>query len=98
LANSAGQRATWWGLGALSPLLLATAGAMYLPVGKRLQTIIAGVSMLLGGLLITYFSQVAMLEGNTALLGGQMLALIFACLCLGLLFRTAALIAAVLLL
>src|SRR5690606_33450285 len=77
LFNDASEhRVALWGFGGLSPLLLASAGAMYLPVAKRLQTIIAGVSVLLGGLLITYFSHVAMLDGNTMLLGGQMLALL----------------------
>jgi len=87
---------TPWRLGLLFPLLLATAGAMYLPIAKRHHTAIAGVSVLVGGLLITYFSHVEAAQGGISLLGAQMLAMLFACLFLGLLFDVAMAIASVL--
>jgi diguanylate cyclase (GGDEF)-like protein len=83
------HRLTLWRYGLLLPLLLATAGAMYLPIAKVHHTAIAGVSVLLGGALITYFSHVEAVHEGLELLGGQMLAILFACLFLGLLFDAA---------
>src|SRR5690606_6175287 len=80
---------TLFRLGLLFPLLLATACAMYLPIAKVHYTAIAGVSVLIGGALITYFSHVEAVQGGPNLLGGQMLAMLFACLFLGLLFDAA---------
>ncbi|HEX6995988.1 MAG TPA: diguanylate cyclase [Gammaproteobacteria bacterium] len=88
---------TSWRLGLLFPLMLATAGAMYLPIAKRYQTEIAGISVLGGGLLVTYFSHVELVQGGPNLLGAQMLAILFACLFLGLLFDVAMAIGSLLL-
>lgn len=86
-----------WRFSVLFPLLVATAAAMYLPIAERYQTVIGGVSILAGGLLVTYFSHVELLAGGPNLIGGQMLAVLFACLFLGLLFDVAMAIGSVLL-
>ncbi|SRR5690606_21933703 len=87
-----------WRLGLLLPLLLATAGAMYLPIAKRYHTAIAGISVLAGGILITYMAHVEAMQGGPNMLGAQMLAILFACLFLGLLFDAAMMLGSLLLL
>src|SRR5690606_22732340 len=74
---------------ALFPLLAATSVAVYLPAAKRYYTAIAGASVLLSGGLITYFSHAEALAGGANLLAAQALALLFACVFLGLLFDVA---------
>jgi diguanylate cyclase (GGDEF)-like protein len=94
--SSPAHGVTLFRLGLLFPLLLATACTMYLPIAKVHHTAIAGVSVLIGGALITYFSHVEAVQGGPNLLGGQMLAMLFACLFLGLLFDAAIAIAGML--
>jgi len=88
---------TSWRMGLLFPLLLATAAAMYLPMAKHHHTAIAGASVLAGGLLITYFAHVELVQGGPNMVGAQMLAMLFACLFFGLLFDVAMALGSVLL-
>jgi diguanylate cyclase (GGDEF)-like protein len=94
LVEAPEHRLTVWRSALLFPLLLATAATMYLPLAKRWYTHIAGTGVVLGGLLATYFSHVELLQGGPSLLSGQMLAMLFGCLFLGLLFDVATTIGA----
>lgn len=82
---------------AMFPLLAGGAAALYLPLAKRHYPTIAAVSVLIGGASLTYFSHAEALAGGPSLLAGQVLALLFACLFLGLLFNIATALAAALL-
>ena len=83
-------------LAVLFPLLVTTAGALHLPAAKRYHPMIAAASVLVAGLLVTYFAHSGGVDGPSNLLGAQMLVMLFACLFLGLRFDTAAVIGAIL--
>ncbi len=80
----------------LFPLLVTTAGALHIPAAKRYHSAIAAASVLLAGLLVTYFAHTGSTTSGPNLLGAQMLVMLFACLFLGLLFNVAAVVGTIL--
>lgn len=83
-------------LGALCPLLAVIGVAISLPAAQRYYTWVAGVGVTLIGLVVTYISQLAALQGASYVLGGLVLVILYACLFLGLRFNIAISIATLL--
>ncbi|HEU4616434.1 MAG TPA: diguanylate cyclase [Gammaproteobacteria bacterium] len=84
---SARLDALW--LGGLAAVLGAVVAAMYLPGARRWYTPAAATGVTVAGLLVTYLCHVSALAGNSYLLAGQELVILYACLFLGLLFYVA---------
>jgi diguanylate cyclase (GGDEF)-like protein len=83
-------------LGVLSPLVAVLAIAISLPAGRRYYNEIASIGVALVGLVVTYISHVAALQGASYVLAGLLLVILYACLFLGLLFNVAIGVAALL--
>jgi diguanylate cyclase (GGDEF)-like protein len=83
-------------LGVLSPMVAVLAIAISLPVGRRYYNEIAATGVTLIGLVVTYISHLAALQGASYVLAGLLLVILYACLFLGLLFNVAIGIAALL--
>jgi diguanylate cyclase (GGDEF)-like protein len=77
-------------LGALVALLGLVVAAMYLPDAARRYTAATAGGVTLAGVVVTYICHCAALAGNSYLLAGQVLAILYACLFLGLMFYVAA--------
>ena len=85
-------------LGVLCPLVAVIGIAISLPSTRRYYTEIAAVGVTLVGLVVTYMSHIAALQGQSYVLAGLVLVILYACLFLGLLFDIAITIAALLVL
>jgi diguanylate cyclase (GGDEF)-like protein len=83
-------------LGVLCPLLIVIGIAISLPAARRYYTEIAAVGVTLVGLVVTYISHLAALNGASYVLAGLVLVILYGCLFLGLLFNIATSIAALL--
>jgi diguanylate cyclase (GGDEF)-like protein len=83
-------------LGVLCPLLAVIGVAISLPAGRRYYTQIASVGVILVGVVVTYISHIAALQGASYILAGLVLVILYACLFLGLLFNIAISISALL--
>jgi diguanylate cyclase (GGDEF)-like protein len=83
-------------LGLLAPLLLMTIGASCVPALKPYYTRIAVFTVTAAGLIVIYMCHVAALAGSSYLLAGVVLVTLYACLFLGLLFRSAVAVSALL--
>jgi len=85
-------------LGVLCPLVAVIGIAISLPGANRYYTEVAAVGVTLVGLVVTYISHLAALNGQSYVLAGLVLVILYACLFLGLLFDIAITIAALLVL
>ena len=85
-------------LGVLCPLVAVIGIAISLPGANRYYTEVAAVGVTLVGLVVTYISHLAALQGESYVLAGLVLVILYACLFLGLLFDIAVSIAALLVL
>jgi diguanylate cyclase (GGDEF)-like protein len=85
-------------LGVLCPLVAVIGIAISLPGARRYYTEVAAVGVTLVGLVVTYISHLAALQGHSYVLAGLVLVILYACLFLGLLFDIAIAIAALLVL
>jgi len=85
-------------LGVLCPLVAVIGIAISLPGARRYYTEVAAVGVTLVGLVSTYIAHLAALQGQSYVLGGLVLVILYACLFLGLLFDIAIAIAALLVL
>jgi diguanylate cyclase (GGDEF)-like protein len=85
-------------LGVLCPLVAVIGIAISLPGATRYYTEVAAVGVTLVGLVVTYISHLAALNGQSYVLAGLVLVILYACLFLGLLFDIAVTIAALLVL
>jgi diguanylate cyclase (GGDEF)-like protein len=85
-------------LGVLCPLVAVIGIAISLPGANRYYTEVAAVGVTLVGLVVTYISHLAALNGQSYVLAGLVLVILYACLFLGLLFDVAVTIAALLVL
>jgi diguanylate cyclase (GGDEF)-like protein len=85
-------------LGVLCPLVAVIGIAISLPGARRYYTEVAAVGVTLVGLVVTYISHLAALQGQSYVLAGLVLVILYACLFLGLLFDIAISIAALLVL
>jgi diguanylate cyclase (GGDEF)-like protein len=83
-------------LGVLCPLLVVIGVAISLPAAQRYYTVVAAVGVTLIGVVVTYISQLAALQGASYVHAGLVLVILYACLFLGLLFNIAISIAALL--
>jgi diguanylate cyclase (GGDEF)-like protein len=83
-------------LGVLCPLLIVLVVASYLPVLEPRYPQIAAGGVFLVGLVTTAICQLAALNGDSYLLSGSMLVLLYACLFLGLRFHVAVAISSLL--
>jgi len=81
-------------LGMLCPLLIFVVVATYLPALEKHYAGIAAVGVTVGGLLVTYMCLIAAVGGESYVLGGIILVILYACLFLGLYFYQAAIISA----
>ncbi|HEX5419039.1 MAG TPA: diguanylate cyclase [Gammaproteobacteria bacterium] len=88
MRNRQGELDVLW-LFVLVPVLLAMVVSMYLPGAQRWYTAAASIGVTVVGLVVTYMCQIAALGGESYLLAGQELVILYACLFLGLLFRVA---------
>ncbi len=85
-------------LGVLCPLVAVIGIAISLPGARRYYTEVAAVGVTLVGFVVTYIAHVATLHGQSYVLAGLVLVILYACLFLGLLFDIAITIAALLVL
>jgi diguanylate cyclase (GGDEF)-like protein len=85
-------------LGVLCPLVAVVGIAISLPGAQRYYTEVAAVGVTLVGLVATYIAHLAALQGDSYVLAGLVLVVLYACLFLGLLFDVAVTIAALLVL
>jgi diguanylate cyclase (GGDEF)-like protein len=85
-------------LGVLCPLLAVIGVAVSLPALRRYYTEVAAVGVTLVGFVVTYIAHVAALQGDSYVLAGLVMVILYACLFLGLLFSIAIGIAALLVL
>lgn len=85
-------------LGVLCPLLAVIGVAVSLPALRRYYTEVAAVGVTLVGFVVTYIAHVAALQGDSYVLAGLIMVVLYACLFLGLLFSIAIGIAALLVL
>jgi diguanylate cyclase (GGDEF)-like protein len=76
-------------LGVLCPLLAVMGVAISLPTARRYYTEVAAVGVTLIGVVVTYISHLAALNGASYVLSGLVLVILYACLFLGLLFNLA---------
>ena len=76
-------------LGVLCPLLTIIGVAISLPSARRYYTEVASVGVVVVGLLVTYITHLAALQGASYILAGLVLVILYACLFLGLLFNVA---------
>ena len=83
-------------LGVLCPLLAVIGVAVSLPSAQRYYTEVAAVGVTLVGIVVTYISDIAALEGASYVLAGLVMVMLYACLFLGLLFNVAIAIATLL--
>jgi diguanylate cyclase (GGDEF)-like protein len=83
-------------LGVLCPMLVVMGVAISLPAAQRYYTVLAAVGVTLIGIVVTYISQLAALQGASYVHAGLLLVILYACLFLGLLFNIAISIAALL--
>jgi diguanylate cyclase (GGDEF)-like protein len=82
-------------LGVLCPLVVIIGAAISLPGAQRYYTAVSAVGVSLVGLVVMYMSHVAAPRGDTYALAGLVLAVLYGCLFLGLLFYVAVAVAAV---
>jgi diguanylate cyclase (GGDEF)-like protein len=87
--RSVSPRADLLSLAALVAVLGIVVAAMYLPGARRRYTAAAALGVTVAGVVVTYVCHRAALAGNSYLLAGQVLAILYACLFLGLLFYVA---------
>ncbi len=85
-------------LGVLCPLVAVVGIAISLPGAQRYYTEVAAVGVTLVGFVATYIAHLAALQGDSYVLAGLVLVILYACLFLGLLFDVAVTIAALLVL
>jgi diguanylate cyclase (GGDEF)-like protein len=85
-------------LGLLCPLVAVIGIAISLPGARRYYTEVAAVGVTLVGFVVTYIADLAALHGQSYVLAGLVLVILYACLFLGLLFDVAITIAAMLVL
>jgi diguanylate cyclase (GGDEF)-like protein len=85
-------------LGVLCPLVAVLGIAISLPSARTYYTPVAAAGVTLVGLVVTYISHLAALHGQSYVLAGLVLVILYACLFLGLLFDIAVTIAAMLVL
>ena len=85
-------------LGVLCPLVAVIGIAISLPGATRYYTEVATVGVTLVGLVVTYIAHLAALNGQSYVLAGLVLVILYACLFLGLLFDIAVTIATLLVL
>ena len=83
-------------LGVLVPLVAVVGIAISLPTARSYYTEVASVGVTLIGFVVTYIAHIAALQGASYVLAGLVLAILYACLFLGLLFDIAVGIAALL--
>ena len=76
-------------LGVLCPLLAVLAVAISLPIVKRYYTEVVAVGVTLVGLVVTYIAHLGALMGASYVLAGLVVAILYGCLFLGLLFDVA---------
>jgi diguanylate cyclase (GGDEF)-like protein len=76
-------------LAVLCPLLLILGVAISLPAAKLYYTEVAATGILLVGFIVTYITHLAALQGNSYVLAGLVLVMLYACLFLGLRFNVA---------
>jgi diguanylate cyclase (GGDEF)-like protein len=85
-------------LGVLSPLVAVIGIAISLPTARRYYTEVASVGVTLIGFVVTYIAHLAALQGESYVLAGLVLTILYASLFLGLLFNIAIGISALLVL
>jgi diguanylate cyclase (GGDEF)-like protein len=85
-------------LGVLCPIVAVIGIAISLPGARRYYTEVAAVGVTLVGFVVTYIADLAALHGQSYVLAGLVLVILYACLFLGLLFDIAITIAAMLVL
>jgi diguanylate cyclase (GGDEF)-like protein len=83
-------------LAVLVAVLGLVVAAMYLPGARRRYTAATAAGVTLAGIVVTYVCHRAALEGSSYLLAGQVLAILYACLFLGLMFCVASVVGFVL--
>jgi diguanylate cyclase (GGDEF)-like protein len=76
-------------LGVLCPMLAVIGVAISLPAARRYYSEVAAVGVTLVGFVVTYISHVAALQGDSYVLAGLVMVILYACLFLGLLFNIA---------
>jgi len=85
-------------IGVLCPIVAVIGVAISLPGARRYYTEVAAIGVTIVGFVVTYISHVAALHGQSYVLAGLVLVILYACLFLGLLFDIAITIAALLVL
>jgi diguanylate cyclase (GGDEF)-like protein len=76
-------------LGVLCPMLAVIGVAISLPAARRYYSEVAAVGVTLVGVVVTYISHIAALQGDSYVLAGLVMVILYACLFLGLLFDIA---------
>lgn len=76
-------------LGVLCPLLAVIGVAISLPAARRFYSEVAAVGVTLVGFVVTYITHLAALQGESYVLAGLVMVILYACLFLGLLFNIA---------
>jgi diguanylate cyclase (GGDEF)-like protein len=76
-------------LGVLCPLLAVIGVAISLPSARRYYSEVAAVGVTLVGFVVTYITHIAALQGQSYVLAGLVMVILYACLFLGLLFNIA---------